>query len=166
MTTPTPEFRENETSTYPGHTPAKKSRRWVRPVAFSAAGVLTLFIGVGIGASGSDAPADAKPAPTATVTAEPIVETETVTETVEVTPEACITALDLSGEAISIGSQVIDAQSEALMIAAGALDNPFSVSDSDIDRIVELTGYIEDATGDMEAMTPAAGAASSECRGA
>ena len=158
----------NTTPAYPGHTPAKKSRRWVRPVAFSAAGVLTLFIGVGIGASGSDAPADASPAPTKTVTAAPIVETETVTETVEVpvTPEACITALDLSGEALGLSGDVIGWQAEALMIAADALGNPFAADQASIDRIVELTGYIEDATAEVEAMTPAAGAASQECRGA
>lgn len=158
----------NETPTYPGHTPAKKSRRWVRPVAFSAVGVLTLFIGVGIGVSGSDAPADAKPAPTKTVTAEPevIVETETVTETVEVAPEACITALDLSGDALSLSGDVIGWQAEALGIASDALSNPFAIDEAGIDRIVELTGFIEGASADMEAMTPAASAASSECRGA
>lgn len=161
-------MQSNTTPSYPGHTPAKKSRRWVRPVAFSAAGVLTLFIGVGIGVSGSDAPADAKPAPTKTVTAEPevITETETVTETIEVTPEACITALDLSGSALVLGGEVIGHQSEALMIASDILGNPFAADQASIDRIVELTGYIEDATAEMEAMTPDAGAAASECRGA
>lgn len=163
-------MQPNTTPTIPGHVPAKKSRRWVRPVAFSAAGVLTLFIGVGIGVSGSDAPADAKPAPTKTVTAEPevITETETVTETVEVsvTPEACITALDLSGDALGLSGDVIGWQSEALGIASDALSNPFAIDEAGIDRIVELTGFIEGASADMEAMTPAASAASSECRGA
>ena len=95
-------------------------------------------------------------------------ETETVTETVEVpvTPEACITALDLSGDALVLGGEVIGHQSEALMIAADVLGNPFAADQASIDRIVELTGYIEDATAEMEAMTPDAGAASSECRGA
>lgn len=147
------------------NTTTRKSRRWVKPAALTAGFLATAFVGIGIGAVGtSDEVQAQRPTPTVTVTPEPV--TETVTETVETTPEACLTALDLSGEAISIGSQVIDAQSEALMIAAGALDNPFSVSDSDIDRIVELTEKINGHTADIEAMTPEAGAAAAECRGA
>ena len=158
----------NETPTYPGHTPAKKSRRWVRPVAFSAAGVLTLFIGVGIGASGSDAPADAKPAPTATVTAEPIVETETVTETVEVTPEACLDAIDYADDLILtmgdvglLAAQYIDLIPRAF---EAGMDYDIAASEQIIADMDELTAQVED----MDVATDRANydAAVEECRGA
>lgn len=90
-------FRPNSTPTIPGHTPAKKPRRWVKPTALTAGFLATAFVGIGIGAAGSsDATATPAPAPTVTETAEPVV--ETVVE--EVTPQSCIDAIDAADTVI------------------------------------------------------------------
>lgn len=159
----------NETPTYPGHTPAKKRRRWVRPVAFSAAGVLTLFIGIGIGVSGSDAPADASPAPTKTVTAEPIVETETVTETVEVTPDACIAAIDHADSLIAASVGVMETILPVFDMVPRAAEAGMNYDVADLELIIAeaevMTDGITDSTDTVVPLRASYDAAVAECRG-
>ncbi|MDI3330681.1 MAG: hypothetical protein QJR09_08095 [Micrococcus sp.] len=113
-------------------------RRWIAPVATGAA---ALLIGIGIGSAGNSdtSTAQAAPTPTATVTAEPVV--ETVTEQVEVTPDACL-------DYITLAEQVYDISGDAV-VAASELD------------ITTLEG----ATTDIETLTPEIQAAATGCRG-
>lgn len=87
---------------------------WFAPVAI---GVLALLTGVGIGASGTPAPVEVVkevPGPERTVT-------KTVTKEVPVTPEACLTALDLSEEGFTYSAEAMGYMSDALT-AAGNVD--------------------------------------------
>lgn len=133
---------------------AKKGhRRWIIP---TSVGMVALFMGVGIGGSGSSEEATAaepEPAPTVTETAEPepaptVTETaepevETITEEIEVevekevTPQACLDALDAGDHSIDLLIQGLDISAEA-MHAASVMD----------------VAAIDQATADLEAITP------------
>lgn len=80
-------------------------RRWPWIVAVLAA----LFVGVGIGAAAADTEPTAVETPEPETIVETVVETETVTEVVEVevTPQACVDALDVASENFFVAADML-----------------------------------------------------------
>lgn len=148
----------NETPTYPGHTPAKKRRRWVLPTALTIGG---LAVGIGIGAAGQPEPE--------TVTIEKPVEVEKiVTETVETTPQACLDAIDHADKLMLTLSDVgmLAAQYIDLIPRAfeAGMDYDLAASEQIIADMDELNTQLESIDGTTDRANY--DAAVEECRGA
>lgn len=127
-------------------------RPWFAPVAIAAAGLL---IGFGIGENAHPRPTTPAPAPTVTVTATPT-PAPAVTKTVEVTPEACLTALDLSEQGFTYSAEAMGYMSDALT-AAGEFDvAALQKANADLDT---LNPKLKALTGPMKT-------AATECRAA
>ena len=103
--------------------PAKPKRRWLTPVV----GIAALALGLAVGAS-------AQPEPEV-IQAEPVVEVETITETVERTPQVCLEAIDSARAGFSVVVDVMD-------VTVPALEAAF---------YRDIAG-MEAATADMEAL--------------
>lgn len=93
------------------------------------------FVGLiaAIGASNDEQGPSSKPAPTVTVTSAPEIKRETRTQTVEVTPQICV-------DAINAANVVIEAQSEAIGIAGAGLGGDYSGQDR-LDEILSTFEY-------------------------
>lgn len=161
MTTPTPNndpfAPRTEGVPFTGPKPAarhmgngKKPKKPLGKGGKITLGVLGSFILLGIGASMGGASEPAEPE-VKTVTKE--VEVEKIVE-VEVTPEACIEALDLAGESLTILSDLPGMISEAA-IAGTTFDTA---------AIEDIAGRVGTIEGQINTLTPQVGAASSECR--
>lgn len=146
-------------------------RPWIR---WTAAILASLFVGVAIGTTGNDANADDLEAERDDLAAqvedleglEPETVTETVTEEVDVTPAACVEALDYADEGFNIAADYIGVSARAFTIAGDALANPLAVDDG---TVAELEGILEDMTGynaDLEAISGPYNAAKADCRDA
>lgn len=158
------EFRPNTTPTIPGHTPSKKRRRWVLPTALTIGGFL---IGGGLATA-------MQPEPETVMVDRPVevekVVTETVTEEVEVTPDACTAALDHA-------DGLIDASGTVIGIAAGAFDLVPRAAEAGMDYDVaameqiavegeEMGALIDEQTAVVGPLRADYDAAVLECRGA
>ncbi|QOP66194.1 hypothetical protein SEA_DANIELLEIGNACE_54 [Arthrobacter phage DanielleIgnace] len=103
-------------STYAGWMPPQPPKKKLSSgkVIIGAVALVAAFgIGAGAGASGSKAPAAAPaPAPTVTVTAPPQI------STVEKTPAACLTYIDLSEQAFSYSGEAMSYMSDAMGAAS------------------------------------------------
>lgn len=132
------EVHHNQVPQYPTHppTPEKKKRRWILPVSMLAGG---LILGGVIG--GSQVP-------------EPIVQTKIETKKVEVTPEECITALDLAAD-------LVKGLSEGPGIMAKALTPAY---ERDAEGIAVVTRELETAKADLDKLKAPLSAAVSVCR--
>lgn len=92
----------------------------------------------------------------ATTEPEIIEKTHTVTETVEVTPQACITALDASSQAMDIMADIMDTVPDAVVAAATG----------DVATLNEQTATIGSLNTDMASIREGMGDAPNECRAA
>lgn len=104
------------------------------------------------GCADTQAQAESKPAPTVTVTAEPVVKEVEVIE--EVTPQACIDALDLMADAVEVFIEITETVSPALE-AAATWDNA---------ALEALTSKMQRHNEEIEAITPDLGIVVNECR--
>lgn len=93
--------------------------------------------------------------------------TETVTETVEVTPQACLDALDYAqqgfihaGEAMGISAETTDIMIQALNEAMTAGD----VSAESVRRLEAVSAELEANTDGVNALAPLFVDAAAECR--
>lgn len=142
----------------------KGHRRWIIP---TSVGMVALFMGVGIGGSGSSEEATAaepEPAPTVTETAEPepaptVTETaepevETITEEVEVekevTPQACLDALDTADQIIAWASEGFGYAADGMMAAIEYDAAGLDIATENLNGITanveaETTGFIADS---------------------
>lgn len=130
----------------------------------SAFGALVLFtVGMGAGASATQSGAIAAPVPAVTVTPEPvetIVEVEKIVEvpgetvTVEVTPAACLTALDLADEGLLIAA-------DNMGILADTFDY---IIDFDFEGVDGQTAKLDANTAKINKITDPYLAAKAECR--
>lgn len=123
----------------PTHPSDRKRRRWILPAAF----VGTAAVGFGIGSTTQPEPE---------IVTETVVETETITEEVEVivteevevavTPVSCISAIDAADEVMDLLLEGWDASSDALLASAS-----FDVAaiDAATVRIENLTQPLADA---------------------
>lgn len=154
----------NETPTYPNHTPAKKRRRWVLPTALTIGGFL---IGGGIATA-------AQPEPETVMVDRPVevekVVTETVTEEVEVTPDACITALDHADGLLDASLTVIDVAAGAFGLIPRAAEAGMNYDVAAMEQIAvegeEMGVLIEEQTAVVGPLRADYDAAVLECRGA
>lgn len=120
----------------------------MKRIAAAALSVLALGLA---GCAGT--PAEPEPAPTVTVTAEPIVKEVEVIE--EVTPQSCIDALDLAGEAVLVFAEIQGLVSPALEAAFN----------HDAAAMEALTSQIITHNEQIEVITPDLGIVVNECRG-
>lgn len=128
------------------HQPPKPKAWWKKPIFILPAACLLL--GLGLGASNRPAPERIEvPGPERVVT-----KTENVE--VPVTPEVCLTALDLAEQGFTYAAESMGYMSAALTAA----------SDLDIDAINKASADLKVVTPKMEALAPKANAAKSECR--
>jgi hypothetical protein len=126
------------------------NRKWWRRkwVPYAALGASMLFIGVAIGASGQPDPVEVVktvPGPTKTVTKE-----------VEVTPAACLKALDLSEQGFTLSAEAMGYMSDALTAASQFDTAAIQQANSDL---TELNPKIKALTAPMKS-------AATECRAA
>lgn len=118
-----------------------------KKIAFAALSLLAL----GLTACGAEATAS-EPAPTVTVTAEPeIVEVEVVQE---VTPQSCLTALDLAADGLAIAGDFVGKIQPAAQ--AGF--------DRDVAALEAITSGMQAKNAELEVLLPQAQAATEECR--
>lgn len=96
--------------------------------------------------------AQPEPAPTVTVTAEPVIKEVEVTK--EVTPQSCINALDLAGEAVLVFAEIQGLVSPALEAAFA----------HDAAAMEALTSQIITHNEEINAITPDLGIVVNECR--
>lgn len=132
-----------------GTPPAPKKPWFKKPAALIAVfGLACALVGGGIGAAGKPEPVTKEvPGPERVVTK---------TETVEKTPVACLTALDLSEQAIDYAGEALGYTKEAMM-AASRLDAAGITAESN--KVGALTPKIKAITGPLTA-------AKAECRAA
>jgi hypothetical protein len=134
----------------------------------TTAGVMAAFlIGVAAGAGGGDQAADgaavAKPKPAPTVTAT-VTETETVTT--EVTPQACLDALDLGETAIAGAAEVMAITGEAFTDVVPAAIEAAALWDTEaLDATTAQMGALNDRLDGVNIGDPDAyNAAAAACR--
>lgn len=132
---------------FPGNTPPapKKQAWWKKPIVILP--VATLILGLGLGMSNRPDPV------TNTVTVEKPV--EKIVEK-EVTPQACLTALDKAGEVIDISGEVVRVMSEGFS----------AVSTMDVAGVAAVGPKVQEQTAKLKALTPSYVAAKTECRAA
>lgn len=114
------------------------------------AAIALLALALGLTAcSGSPAEAEPAPVPTVTVTAEPVV------KEAEVTPQACIDALDLASEVMHVMAEVQDLVKPALRSAA----------DRDVAELERLVGEMTEHNESLDGIEVPLAEAVSACRG-
>ena len=134
-----------------------------RKLLLVGAGVLLLLVGIGIGAGGgsdTDTTGDGARVETVTVTEE--------AEAVARTPEACLEALDLAGEALGNSAGFSEIMSEYAGVTAEAFEHA-AVFDTqalnrDTRKIRALNERMTRLTEETSALADPLGAASAECR--
>lgn len=131
--------------------PAPKKRpSWLLPAV-----VAVLAGSIGYGAAGGAAAAPEANVVTETKEVEVIKEVEVPVETiVEVTPAACLEALDLAADGFDIAADMIGLIEPAAR--AGLEVN--------VDAISEITSSMAASNAQLEELTPRASAASTQCR--
>lgn len=102
---------------------------------------VTLAVGLGIGVSTS-------------ATAEPVVKTKTVTETVEVTPQSCLDALDHADRGFNIAADGFEA----------AEDGFNAVAEFDVAALEAVVPRITTTADEMSALVPQYQSAKADCR--
>ena len=132
-------------STYESPAPASTKRnKWP---AVLAVGAFLLGVGVGAaGAGGAEPPAamtKPEPAPTVTVTAD-APEPEVITETVTVSPDSCILALDRAEETFGVTVELAEIVSKMLVEV---------FPDAVMSAYLQDTAGIEAATADLTRLT-------------
>jgi hypothetical protein len=110
-------------------------------------GIVALIAGITIGASGGESEA-------ATPTAK--VETKTVTETVEKTPQACLDALDVADEGFEVSSELVGTAGKAFA----------AISELDVAELHKLNADMDPLTGKLNKLAPRYVAAKEACRNA
>lgn len=129
--------------------PSTKPKPWKRPWFIPAAvGATALLLGIGIGSSG-------KPKTVEVVKEVPGPE-RVVTKTVEVTPKACLTYVDLSEQGFSYAAEAMGYMSDG-MHAAAAYNVP---------GIQAANTKLQSLTPKMNDLSPRSNAAKAECRAA
>lgn len=95
-------------------------------------------------------------------------ETKTETKTKEVTPQACLTALELAAKVIGLSADTINVEAEALSLAGTALQ---AVSDSDVATLRRIkpqidakTAQIQSNNAELDEIKPKLLDATSECK--
>lgn len=137
----------------PGTKPAKRPL-WKRPaLRYTAVAVLGLTLGAATSAGGSEPEVVTK-----TVEVEVPGPTETITETayvdVEVTPPACLDALDIAGQAMSIMAESAGLAGDGIEAAAYG----------DVAGLDRVTAQVGDLNEDLNTLNPDLSAAVDECR--
>jgi hypothetical protein len=164
-------YNENSYPEYPGHVPAKKRSKAKTPIIAGVTGLIALFAGVGIGL-GDDGTATATPAETVTATAtttataEPEVRTENVE--VEVTPAACLEALDHAETAMETTAEVGLLATEYIAFIPRAFEAGMSYDSAEAEVIMsEMDSLTAEITGyDLGALRDGYDVAAEQCRGA
>lgn len=119
-----------------------------KKTAFAALSLLALSLT----ACGAEAAATPQPAPTVTVTAAP--EKVEVAVVTEVTPESCLTALDLAADGLAIAGDFIGKIQPAAQ--AGF--------DRDVAALEAITSGMQEKNAELDVLLPKAQAATQECR--
>jgi hypothetical protein len=134
--------------------PKAPKKKWFRrpAVLLTVFGLGCALVGGGIGASGKPEPVTV----TKEVPGPERVVTKTETKEVEVTPQSCLTALDLAEQGFDYASEAMGYMSAA-MTAAGNID---------LAGVQQASADLKTVTPKMEALAPKANAAKAECRAA
>jgi hypothetical protein len=133
----------------PRRVKGKSRKRWILPVVCLVGGII---LGSAGAASSRPSVSEAAPAPTPTVTATATVTAEPIIK--EVTPQACIDALDIAAEAIGLFSTYPGMASEAVQ-AAGTFDT---------EGLNTVTEKLQTFNGKLDKLTPKIGPPTRECR--
>lgn len=101
---------------------------------------------------------------TTTAPAPTVPATETTTETVEKTPQACLDYIEATEKVITSAGQVISAQKDGLDVSSEVIGNYGRPGTGDIARIQDATERIQAENEVMTALIPEVQAAKTGCQ--